>query len=195
MAPDRKLYRQLITIAQHQFKLSVALRAHCASAQPENGLSYLEIFSFGKHVAGPEELSLTPEQEQFAAAALEHSATYVMAVQIDTALQAVFPHRFSHSCPEVQHSSWIARLTRNAFAHDPLNPIWLTYPECENKVYSIEGIISLSTSALKGKEVQRMHYGGPLALLRFAEFVKTQLICEEPVNPALKGTRVDVSSS
>ena len=178
MATDSKFHRQLITVAQHQFKLALALRAHCASAQPENGLSYLQSFSFGTHIASSEELSLTPSEEQFAAAALEHSVTYVMAVQIDTALQAVFAQRFSHPRSEVQQSAWIARLIRNAFAHDPLNPIWLTYPECEDKVFSVEGIIALNTSQLKGKELQRMDYGGPLALLRFAEFVKAQLLSE-----------------
>lgn len=178
MAADLKFHRQLITVAQYQFKLALAVSMHCTSTQPENAFTYLGAFSYGKHVATLEELSLTPKEEKFAAAALEHSATYVMAVQIDTALQAVFPQRFSHQKTDIQQSAWIARLIRNAFAHDPLNPVWLTYPECDNKVFSVQEIITLNTAQLNGKSLQRMDYGGPLALLRLSEFVKNQLLYE-----------------
>lgn len=178
MEADFKFHRQLITVAQHQFKLAVAVRAHCTSSQPKNAFAYLDTLSFGKHVAHSKELSPTQDEEQFAAAALEHSATYIMAVQIDTALQPVFPQRLSHLREDVQQSAWIARLIRNAFAHDPLNPVWLTYPECENQIFSVQEIITLNTAQLKGKVLQRMDYGGPLALLRFSEFVKRRLLCE-----------------
>jgi hypothetical protein len=124
---------------------------------------------------------LNREQEIFAATLLVHSATYLCAVQADTILQATTHDRFKHVNQNIRSASWIARLIRNAFAHNPFAPVWKTYPECENQIYSVENVISLNTAGLNGKPVRRLDYGGPLALLCLSDFVKE--VAEEAGHP------------
>ncbi len=135
-------------------------------------LVYYDQFTYGGHLFKKEELELTKEQESFAAGLLVHSATYLCAVQADTVLQDAVPDRFKHTDPNIRSASWIARLIRNAFAHNPFEPVWKTYSECENQTYAVENVISLNTRGLDGKPVERLDYGGPLALLRLLDFVK-----------------------
>lgn len=87
-------------------------------------------------------------------------------------LQAIIPDRFRHPNPNIRCASWIARLIRNAFAHNPFAPVWKTYAECKNQTYNVNDVISLKTTGLNGKPVERLDYGGPLALLRLLDFVK-----------------------
>ncbi len=168
----------LLEDVERQFKLAVALRVAC-SGRPENLLGYAAQWTFGRHIAGHEELRLTSGEEERAAAALSHSATYLMAVQMDSALQAFVPDRFRHPDPDLRAACWVARLIRNAFAHQPLSPTWLTYPECDNTVFRVAGIITLDTTGLNGQRVRRMDYGGPLALLRLSAYVRSQVLCEQ----------------
>ena len=71
----------------------------------------------------------------------------------------------------IKSASWIARLIRNAFAHNPFDPVWIIQAECKNKQYEVPGTISLDTSSIDGKRLLRIHYGGPLAILKLSEFV------------------------
>ncbi len=135
-------------------------------------LNYLEAFSWGKHVSQKAELELTEKQERIAPIFLEHVATYLCAVQVDTAFQQVVPERFQHADPAIQSAAWIARLVRNAFAHNPFAPTWKLYPECENRLFSVPGVIELNTTGLHDKPVARRDYGGPLAILRLLWFAK-----------------------
>ncbi len=164
-------YRELLEYAQLQYKFALAVSTNIQFHKFPD-LVYHDAFAYGPHVFEKEELMLSKEQEQLAAILLVHSATYLCAVQADTVLQATIPDRFKHSDPNIRSASWIARLIRNAFAHNPFAPVWKTYSECENQTYAVENVISLKTSGLDGKPVQRLDYGGPLALLRLLDFVK-----------------------
>jgi len=174
---ERRLHRQLILAAQQQYKLSLAVKLHCAR-NDNNAFEYLGVYAYGMHTADQDELSLTPDQERFASAAFEHSSIYIMAVQIDTALADCFEDRLHSENNDIFNASWIARLIRNSFAHDPFNPVWLTYPECDNTEYIIDNIISLDTTNKNGNSVQRDDYRGPLALFRFAEHVRTEILID-----------------
>lgn len=172
-------HRVLLENAELQFKLALAIQTTChLSDRPD--FNYLASFSYGKHTAEHGKLMLTKEQEAFASILLAHSTTYLCAVQIDSVLGEIVPNRFQATDPNIRSASWIVRLIRNAFTHNPFAPVWETYPECENQTYSVRDMISLETTGLNGKPVVRKDYGGPLALLRLLHFVKTLL----PAEPA-----------
>lgn len=158
---------------QYRFALAISTTFQISGSKLD--LIYYNAFAYGLHTMTRAELELTKEQEELASILLVHSATYLCAVQADTVLQAIVPNRFNDSDPDIRSASWIARLIRNAFAHNPFAPVWKTYSECENKIYTVQNVISLNTTGLNGKPVERLHYGGPLALLKLLEFIKQLL--------------------
>jgi hypothetical protein len=164
-----KFHARLLKQAQMLFKLSLGFSA----TLPQ--LGYLTSFASYSHTAHYNELELTREEERIGSSLLEHVATYTLAVQIDTALGALYPARFESSDQSLRSAAWIARLIRNSFAHNPFAPEWKTYSECDNKQFGVPGVISLDTTALNGTYVDREHYGGPLALLRLSHFVRKSL--------------------
>lgn len=80
--------------------------------------------------------------------------------------------RFSTKNKTIKNTAKIARIIRNAFAHNPFYPKW----NFENKnhigIFEIKRIIKLDTTSLHGKKVDWCHYGGPIALLKFADHAK-----------------------
>jgi hypothetical protein len=161
---DFEFMHLLLKNAKLHLKLVFGLR----TTQPK--VHYLEVFSFGKHIATCNELSLTHQQEEHAFAALEHSASYISVVQIHTVLEAVHPDPFNISEPEIAAAFQIFRLIRNAFAHNPFAPVWEIRNAWKNKVFTVPNIISIDTSDLDKKPVRREHYGGPLSILRFIKY-------------------------
>jgi hypothetical protein len=102
-----------------------------------------------------------------------------MAIQMDRVLQEVVgSDRFKHPDSDINSASWIARLIRNAFAHNPFNPTWQTCPECDNKVFEVEGIIRLRTKGLNGRRMEMDDYGGPLSLFRLSGFIRMYILRE-----------------
>ncbi len=165
---------ELLIDAEQQYKLAVAVHSACTISKG-NVFDYLETFAFGDRTVTKATLHLTPNEEERAASALEHSATYLLAVQVDKVLSEAVSDRFKHRDDNIRAASWIARLIRNAFTHNPLDPVWLIYPECDNKSYRVGNIAALDTQSLDGKRLRRMHYGGPLALLKLSEFTRANL--------------------
>jgi hypothetical protein len=164
-----RFHGQLIKNAQILFKLSLGFSA----TLPE--LNYYSSFASYRHTAQEPELKLTKEEEGFGSTLLEHVSIYTLAVQIDTALEALYPNRLKSADQVLLSSAWIARLIRNSFAHSPFAPLWKIGPSCADKQFTLSNVISLDTSGLNGKDVERRHYGGPLALLRLSEFVREKL--------------------
>lgn len=167
--------KRLLTDAENQFKLAVGLQNLCANAD-SNVLTYARTWSFGMHIADHDELSLSPEAEERASGALVHCATYLLAVQLDSVLQEAISNRFNHSNSVISAAAWIARLIRNAFAHNPLYPVWKIDRKCRNKLIEIPGIIRLDTSGREGNCLKRMDYGGPLALLKLSSYVRQNIL-------------------
>lgn len=163
---ERIRYPELLKNAEIQFKYAIALRANVPH------LEYHEAFSYGRHVLFKPELALDGKQEESATSFIEHSAIYIMAVQIDTVLEVNFEDRFNHADRNIRSASWISRLIRNSFAHNPFAPVWQIYPECENKIFEVNDAIILNTEGLNNKPVKRMDFGGPLALLHLLHFVQ-----------------------
>ena len=156
--------------AELLFKFSLAVSGTC-TASNMSPFTYLSWFTFLGHTASEDELHLTLPQEKWAAVVFEHVAIHLMAVQIDTALEAKFgTQRFDNSNGEIRSACRIARLIRNAFAHDPFSPVWKFKQGLTSQKYQVSGILSLDLTGLEGHPVKREDYGGPLALLRFLQF-------------------------
>ena len=145
--------------AQVHFKVVFGLSA----THPR--VTYLDTFSFGGYVAHRKELSLSPAREKQAFAALEHCGTYLAAVQVHSALESIYPGPFHIPESEIAAAFQIARLLRNAFAHNPLGPVWEIRDAWKNQIFDVPGAIRLDTSGVDGQAMKRKHYGGPLAIL------------------------------
>lgn len=169
----------MLAVAELLFKYAISMRMAPPGSTPTE-------YSFGRHTVTHDDLAVTPEQHQIGGALSEHVATYVLAVQLDRALADHVQDRFHCPDPDLRAAAWIARLLRNAFSHDPFKPAWKLYPECENQVYSVSDVIELRTAGRHGQRVQRMDYGGPLALLRLVEFSRRKLLAaREPERDAI----------
>ncbi|MGO8759996.1 MAG: hypothetical protein ACLQG3_17910 [Terracidiphilus sp.] len=169
---------QMLRAAEIQFRLAVAVRLATADrAQP---LDLPSVWTYGQHSVEFHEIALTPEGADLAALCLERSATYLMAIQIQEALTEFANQKArEHPQPEVRSAFEIARLVRNGFAHHPMRPVWDIDKHCGNSTYAVEGIIALDTTNLHGKPFDWRDYGGPLALLRLSEFVRTKILGDE----------------
>jgi len=166
-------HRSLLTGAILQFKLALAARFLAGDHGFE--FPYLAGYSWGKHTQNAEQLSLSKAQEELAGSILEHTATYILVLQVDRDLQDLIPDRFQNPDSNLKAAAGIARLARNAFAHNPLAPTWEFQPEAANKIFHVSEILTLHTAGLDGKPVERTDYGGPLALLALAEFIMARI--------------------
>jgi len=164
-------HQTLLSNAILQFKFAFAVTNLVDDRHFE--FPYLGQFTWGHHARNHGQLKLSKDQEKLAASIFEHSATYILALQMDKALQDTVPDRFHSPDCDVRAAAWIARLIRNTFAHNPLAPIWDIPPEAQNKTYEVVTITKVTTDAVDGQPVKPLDYGGPLALLTLAEFVLT----------------------
>jgi hypothetical protein len=169
--PDYDAIRALLRSASIHLRLVFGL----TTTRPS--VSYLDTFSFGHHTARNKELRLTQEQEDHAFAALEHCATYLAAVQIHTALKSVHGDPFHLPEEDIASAFQISRLLRNAFAHNPFNPIWEVRDAWKNQEFVVPGVITVNTTDLDGVPVGRKHYGGPIAILRLIEYADRVIQC------------------
>lgn len=166
--------------AEAQFRLATAARlAVTVGHQP---LDLPIQWSHGRHVVSYSEVALSREEADFAAWSLQRSATFLMASAALEAIRATIANPKSHSDPKVASAYQIACLVRNAFAHRPFNPIWRIDPDCRNSRFEVAGVIQLDCTGLDSKPFDWRHYGGPLALLRLSQFVRSDLLgdSEEP---------------
>jgi hypothetical protein len=164
--------KELLSYAQVLFKMAFAMH----TPNPSERFQYPKAFSWGRHVADEKELILTADEEELAIALLHHAATYLLAIQIDTCMEICRKNRFDDKDKNIRDAACIARLIRNAFAHNPFMPQWrIGMHQCKERQLSVSDIIELNTCNLNGKAVTRNDYGGPLALLRLSEYVKQNI--------------------
>jgi hypothetical protein len=157
-------YLRSLDLAELQFKLGIhASTAANIGTMPQNCKGFL----WGGLSVDTEYLTLNSDELPISGAVLQHSVTYLLAVAVDTALEECFEDRFNSAESNVVCAARIARIIRNAFAHDPFFPTWIIDKESLRKVYSIKDVIELDATNLHGQAVKREQYGGPLALLRF----------------------------
>jgi hypothetical protein len=160
----------------------VAVRTACTlHDQP---LRVPDIFTFGRHTITSEELALTPDDAEVAASILEHTLTYTLALQIGQAMKDVLRKPREHADTSVRAAFEIARLVRNAYAHQPFHPHWAIDVPCTNKTFIVPGITQLSTAGLSGQPLRWQHYGGMLSMFRLSQYVRSILVPSESVDIA-----------
>jgi hypothetical protein len=117
--------------AELQFRLASAVRlAVSMGSQP---LDLPMQWSHGKHLVEYKEIALRPDQADFASQCLQRSATFLMVVVVRDAIVAVVPEPKSDPNSNIRAAYQISRMIRNAFAHNPMNPVWSIDTDCENQ--------------------------------------------------------------
>lgn len=175
---DREHHIGQLFTAELQFRLASAVRlAVVGNRQP---LDLPMEWTHGAHRVGYAEIALRQDQADYAAAFLQRSATYLMAVAMKDAIRAVVPDPKDSPDADVRAAYQIARLIRNAFAHAPFSPTWSIDPDCRDKTFEIADLIKLDTTGLQGAAFDWRHYGGPLALFRLGRFVRTAILKDDP---------------
>lgn len=171
MISSKNLLR-LLGYAEIQYKYAIALNNYYTLHKQLPKLSYPYIFTWGQHCVTKKDLLISRKEEKDAVMFLSHSALYLMAVQVDSILDYIFgKQRFKDG--DIQAVSWIIRLIRNSFSHNPFYPKWLIARECNNKEFKISKLnIKFNTKGLNNNPVKRSDYGGPLAVLKILWFVK-----------------------
>jgi hypothetical protein len=175
---DREYHIQQLFTAELQFRLASAVRlAVTGKRQP---LDLPMEWTHGQHRMRYEEIALRQDQADYAAAFLQRSATYLMAVAMKDAIRAVVPDPKLSPDSNVRAAYQIARLIRNAFAHAPFSPTWSIDPDCRDRTFAIPDLITLDTTGLNGTAFDWRHYGGALALFRLGRFVRTAILKDDP---------------
>lgn len=175
---DREHHIGQLFTAELQFRLASAVRlAVTGNRQP---LDLPMEWTHGEHRVRYDEIALRQDQADYAAAFLQRSATYLMAVAMKDAIRAVVPDPKASPDADVRAAYQIARLIRNAFAHAPFSPTWSIDPDCRDTTFEIVGLIKLETTGLQRTAFDGRHYGGPLALFRLARYVRTTILKDDP---------------
>lgn len=147
------------------------------------------VFTFGKQTVTGADMELTRDEADEAAAVLEHSVTYTLALQIVQAMKDVLGDARRHQSASVRCAFEIARLIRNSYAHQPFAPHWSIDPACAGETFEVPRIARLDTTELSGQAVCWQDYGGMLALFRLSQFVRSVILPSETVNipPLIEG--------
>lgn len=163
--------------AELQFRLASAVRlAANVGKQPFD----LPIeWVHGEHRVLYRDTALRKDQGDFAASCLQRSATYMLAMAVKDALRIAVSDPKNSNDPNVRSAYQIARLIRNAFAHAPFAPIWSIDADCRDQPFEVPSVIRLDTTALNGQPFDWRHYGGPLALLQLARYVRHEILGDE----------------
>jgi hypothetical protein len=179
MARSKSEHVNLLKVAEQQFRF--ACTAHFALAAGTLCLDVPIEWTFGHHRTDYKEFGLRPDQAAYAASALECISTFAMASVIAEAFKDCVPNAPTHPETDVVSAFRIARLLRDAFAHGVLSPVWCVKPALRNKVLAITDVISIDTTDLDGKAFDWRHYGGHLAVWRFSQWVRFNVLGDSPL--------------
>lgn len=126
---------------------------------------------FGRHSLYAEDFELPEEAFGFCGTILEHLAYRLLAMELDSALMVQFKggDRFGHINPFIRNASIVIRLIRNSVAHNVLEPVWKIDRRFRNKRFEIDELLIFDTTSLNGRRLNRLDFGGPIALFRLSE--------------------------
>jgi len=171
---EREKHLKHLRAAEGQFRLSTAVRlAVTVGHQP---LDLPIQWSHGRHVVNYSEIALSKEEADFAAWNLQRSATFLMASAVLEAIRGTIKNPKSNHDARIVNAYQIARMIRNAFSHNPFNPVWNIDEDCRDKRFELQGVIHLDCRDLHGKPFDWRHYGGPLAILALSKFVRRDVL-------------------
>lgn len=177
---DRDRHINRIKLAEQQFRL--ACTVHLAVINQVQTFDVPVTWTFGEHHVSYQDFGLRPDQAPLASEALEETAVFVLASAIRDAIVGTFATPKVHDNPQVVAAYQISRIIRNAFAHSMVDPVWSIDADCADRTFSIDGVISLSTSGLHGRRIGWPDYGGPLAIFHFGRFVR-EILLRDPLDP------------
>jgi hypothetical protein len=119
-------------------------------------------WSHGEHSVRYEEIVLSDDQADFAAWNLHRTATFMLAMVMKDAIKTAVPDLKNQQDSDAYAAYQISRLIRNAFAHNPFDPVWSIGPDCIGRVFTVRNIITLNTDGLQEKPFDWRQYGGRL---------------------------------
>jgi hypothetical protein len=169
---------QLLKLAEQQFRLACIVAMHATLETLPLDAPVEQ--TYGDHRTTWDEFGLRQEQVEYAAPALQFVSTFVMSSAMRQAFADHVPNAKEHKNPDVVAAYQIARMTRNAFAHHMLMPIWSIDGDCRNKVFSVPGVIKLDTTNLNGIPFKWESYGGHLAIWRLSQWVRFNVLGDTP---------------
>jgi len=169
---------QLLKLAEQQFRL--ACTVNFAVTTGRMSLDVPVEMTFGRHHTDYREFGLRLDQASYAAPLLEFVATFVMASTIRRAFEDCIPNANAHSDMNIACAYQIARLIRNAFAHNMLHPVWSIDKNCRDQCFCISDVISLNTSGLHEAPFEWQNYGGHLAIWRLSQWVRFKVFGDKP---------------
>lgn len=171
---DKQIAIYELKNAELQFRLAKTVRlAVSLETQP---LDAPTAWTHGKHEVKYEEVVLTKDQSSIASQYLEQTATYLMAMTIKEALLKIYKQPWNNSDNNIVAAYNISRCIRNAFAHSPIFPVWSMDKYSKDKIFTIDGVITLNTKDLDKQKFDWRHYGGLLALFRLSKYVRINLL-------------------
>jgi hypothetical protein len=181
--------------AELQFRLTAAVRIAVTSKRQPLDLPIR--WTHGQEEVRYDEVALRQDQAEYAALLLQRSATYMMAVSVKEAIEAIAPGlsksaKNDRSVRQVINAAtqkpWkvtdddvvaayhIASLIRNALAHGPFAPKWDIRADLQERELAISDIIELKTKGLNKTPVDWKSYGGLLSLFRLCRFARTEIL-------------------
>src|SRR6266542_1356705 len=131
--------------AELQFRLATAVRL--ASTVGKQPLDVPVDWSHGQYRVRYQEIALRPDQGEYAAAALQRSATYMLAMTAKDAIRVAVPDPKNSTDSSIRAAYQVARLIRNAFAHAPFGPVRPSLPPRHNPPFLVPGTLKLHTTA------------------------------------------------
>jgi len=164
----------LLRTAELQFWLASAVRL--AAATNRQPIDLPVQWSHGQHSVTLSDVTLAAKNTNLAAHVLQRSATYLLAVQIKNAMKAAIDDPKRNEDEDRRAAYQIARMTRNAFTHNPFEPVWSIDSDCRDAVFTVTNIITLDTTGLDKSAFDWRHYGGPLAFLKLSEWVRREVL-------------------
>ncbi len=171
-------WKERLRLAEQVLKLVVAVRTRALLAKSNPALPTLTSGIApgvkGKPPPDTNNMVLSKEEEDEASAALENSAVYLTACQLDSVLEEKLPNRFEHDDRDIRSVCSIIRLLKVSFEENPYSPVWKFPGEWKGRLLEFEKI-SLFPPELDRRPVRRRDYGGPLTLLRLLEFVRGKI--------------------
>jgi hypothetical protein len=150
-------------------------------------LNYVDVYDDSVHTLQREELWLSPEEEEMASNLNLWSATLLLAVQMNVALDNIPLDHFDRPLEQLRAAQIIVRLVRHAFAHNPLEPTWRVPEEYRDQIFQVTGIITLDTHGIPGTHVNPWRLG-PSSFLRLAQWLRMGY---KPPSPRASGRRVE----
>jgi hypothetical protein len=136
-----------------------------------------ELYVVGEHALRREDFKLEPDEMAICGTILERLAYRLLAMELDSALSEKFRghDRFNHSDPFIRDASVVVRLIRNAVAHNILDLVWKVDRKLQGRKITIQGVLDFDTSEINNKTLNRLHFGGPIALLKLSEMIAARI--------------------